>query len=1323
MKKHNSFKILAAILSACLTMNLAFTAAMAEEYTAGGDHSGVNAALPEAEENSDGSKQKPPVSDESKADTDAASGQRNGGASPLGQVTNTGEFDETLIIDKGAVQIYSDTGRAYLDLENDTVLNGSGLIYYTPPSEEGGPALLKLVDVCVKDDAEAMLVIECEKDIPVVVEVEGENSVELIWSSEVTLTGTGKLKKMRLTSTAFSKGDFTGELNAFTAVCAIVSEGTGLYIKYDCTVYGNYVETASHDMPIAAYSEEEGAILICTFTISEGASYTVSEGVSVIFYNLGENYEDYLSIQGDFINNGSLVYASETPLSEPQKLFDLLDLSGDGLVFVSEELDSVDNADIYNNDGFVSGGVIDAPSLEIDETVTEKTFYVLEYGGRIYYTPPTEKGEPARLKLSEVNPMYFSSFFISYTSDIPVILETEGDNYLGSLLCFPGEITLTGNGALSALMIMTSDFTVAEDFTGDLNAIVANTVISGNIIESVGTVYGRCLAIGETDIAGIAEEDGITQKYKFVLPADAEYNVDYDAVAVISDVGNDYGDYLEINGTFINDGVVLYTGSTFPDDPEEFIRNLKLTGTGYVVIRYDSGEVCYSNDGLRLTYTAGDLDLEDNESLRGDHIDEHGYSFNESEDGSYVLTLKDFSTPYQVTLPGDKPVIINSSGACYIGELSISQKNSIPVTFEGDGELTVNDRLNFNDSCQIIVAEGARVTTNSGVTAYEGVGQIIVNGSYTAICGSDRYDEAVLADCIRIGPDGIMNVRGRRGVCLYRDSDADYPSFFIEEGGRFIADCGEYGLAICKSDSIDGTVSIPEGYLPHGYVFVKAEDSMFDHNCMILALEGSEIVFGSYMREIVSGEGAEGYIVLHPHSEDYDKFIPDPENPEQHIKSCSNDPEHSDSAAPHAFGDWEYADEAGREGEHKHTCEECGYAEYEECTGGAATCEKGKLCETCGHEYSDPLGHDLGKWTYDGNGGHTQKCSRCDYTKTEQCTWGEWVQTKDPTETETGLKIRTCTVCGGEESEVVPVVEPDPDDPDPDNPDPDNPNPDNPDPDNPDPDNPDPDDPDKDTTLTDNKTGVSVSGAIPKGAELLVTIDTENSTASRLYFDISLVKDGQKCQPEGKVTVKIPVPEEMRDIAETLKVYHFADEKYTNMNARLEDGCLVFETDHFSVYVVTADVIEEDDNNGDNTTDQEPEPVIKPGTGGFRVPETAAESSADTTSAPKPSETTDAAGENGTAGENGASDENGTAAETGGTAPNEASTAAVPDNGNSEQPVSADIADNGTENTGSSGAANGSAEENNPNTGLGMAVIPLFIVFASASLIIYNKKK
>lgn len=1322
MKKHNSFKILAAILSACLTMNLAFTAAMADEYTAGGDHSGVNATLPEAEESSDGSKQKPPVSDESKADTDAASGQRNGGASPLGQVTNTGEFDETLVTDHGAVQIYSDTGRACLDLENDTVLNGSGLIYYTPPSEEGEPALLKLVNVCVKDDAEAMIVINCGAEIPVVVEVEGENSVELMWSSEVTLTGTGNLKKMLLTSTAFSKGDFTGELNAFTAVCAIVSEGTVLYLKYDFTVYGNYVETASPVMPIAAYSEEEGATLICTFTISEGASYTVSEGVSVIFYNLGEDYEDYLSIQGDFINNGSLVYTSETPLAEPQKLFDFLNLSGDGLVFVSEELDSVDNADIYNNDGFVSGGIIDNWLLEIDETVTEKTFYVLANGGRIYYTPSAGEGLPARLKLSEVSDGGFS---LAGSVNIPVILETEGENYLREIFWFPGNITLTGNGDLFVDSIMTSDFTVSEDFTGDLNALVTNAVVSGNDFEFVRTVYGSYYA---TDfdimvIAGIeSEEDGSTQKTKFVIPAGAEFEVGEDVTVMISNVGTEYGDYLKIDGKFINNGTIICDGNV-PDDPEEFIRSLKLTGTGYVVIRYDSGEVCYSNDGLRLTYTAGDLDLRYNESLRGDHIDEHGYSFNESEDGSYVLTLKDFSTPYQVRLPGDKPVIINSSGVCYIGDLSISHENSIPVTFEGDGELTVNDSLNFSKSCQIIVAEGARVTTNSGVTAYEGVGQIIVNGSYTAICGSDQYDEAVLADCIRIGPDGIMNVRGRRGVCLYRDSDADYPSFFIEEGGRFIADCGEYGLAICNSGSIDGTVSIPEGYLPHGYVFVKAEDSMYDDRyCMLLALEGSEITFYSYMREIVSGEGAEGYIVLHPHSVDYDKFIPDPENPEQHIKFCSSDPEHSDSAASHTFGDREYADEDGREGEHKRTCEECGYAEYEECTGGAATCEKGKLCETCGHEYSDPLGHDLGKWTYDGNGGHTQKCSRCDYTKTEQCTWGEWVQTKDPTETETGLKIRTCTVCGGEESEVVPVVEPDPDNPDPDNPDPDNPDPDNPDPDNPDPDkpdpdNPDPDDPDKDTTLTDNKTGVSVSGAIPKGAELLVTIDTENSTASRLYFDISLVKDGQKCQPEGKVTVKIPVPEEMRDIAEALKVYHFADEKYTNMNARLEDGCLVFETDHFSVYVVTADVIEEDDNNGDNTTDKEPEPVIKPDTGDFKSPETTTEAAADTTSAPKPSETT------GAAGENGASDENGTAGENGGTAPNEASTSAVPDNGNSEQPVSADIADNGTENTGNSGAANSSAEENNPNTGLGMAVIPLFIAAASASLIIYNKKK
>ncbi len=69
------------------------------------------------------------------------------------------------------------------------------------------------------------------------------------------------------------------------------------------------------------------------------------------------------------------------------------------------------------------------------------------------------------------------------------------------------------------------------------------------------------------------------------------------------------------------------------------------------------------------------------------------------------------------------------------------------------------------------------------------------------------------------------------------------------------------------------------------------------------------------------------------------------------------------------------------------------------------------------------------------------------------------------------------------------------------------------------------------------------------------------------------------------LTVRIPIPVAMLDIADTLKVYHLQDGKYVKMNVRIEDGYLVFETDHFSIYVVTADEIEENGGSGSGSTD------------------------------------------------------------------------------------------------------------------------------------------
>ena len=74
---------------------------------------------------------------------------------------------------------------------------------------------------------------------------------------------------------------------------------------------------------------------------------------------------------------------------------------------------------------------------------------------------------------------------------------------------------------------------------------------------------------------------------------------------------------------------------------------------------------------------------------------------------------------------------------------------------------------------------------------------------------------------------------------------------------------------------------------------------------------------------------------------------------------------------------------------------------------------------------------------------------------------------------------------------------------------------------------------------------------------------TDNETLLKA-FDITLLKDGKKTQPDGSVTVKIPCDNSKA------KVYRVeSNNSLTDMNADYQAGYLVFSTDHFSVYVVT----------------------------------------------------------------------------------------------------------------------------------------------------------
>lgn len=68
-------------------------------------------------------------------------------------------------------------------------------------------------------------------------------------------------------------------------------------------------------------------------------------------------------------------------------------------------------------------------------------------------------------------------------------------------------------------------------------------------------------------------------------------------------------------------------------------------------------------------------------------------------------------------------------------------------------------------------------------------------------------------------------------------------------------------------------------------------------------------------------------------------------------------------------------------------------------------------------------------------------------------------------------------------------------------------------------------------------------------------------------FDISIEANGEKVQPNGKVTVKLPLPEGFD--AETTKVY-YVDENGNKeeIESTTENGYIIFETDHFSEYVL-----------------------------------------------------------------------------------------------------------------------------------------------------------
>ena len=172
--------------------------------------------------------------------------------------------------------------------------------------------------------------------------------------------------------------------------------------------------------------------------------------------------------------------------------------------------------------------------------------------------------------------------------------------------------------------------------------------------------------------------------------------------------------------------------------------------------------------------------------------------------------------------------------------------------------------------------------------------------------------------------------------------------------------------------------------------------------------------------------------------------------------------------------------------------------------------------------------------------------------------YGEWVTIKEPTTTETGLRERTCTVCGvAKEQEDIPMLTV--------------------------------------ITVEDQNTGIQVSfgeDSYEGNVELVIESNfTGSQYLTQSYskfepFNIKTYIDGKEVQPNKPVTVRIPMPAgyDPNNIA----VFHVNSktgqaEKISDV--RVENGYIVFTATSFSVYIVV-----------DESSVVQPEPEKDPNT-------------------------------------------------------------------------------------------------------------------------------
>lgn len=119
-----------------------------------------------------------------------------------------------------------------------------------------------------------------------------------------------------------------------------------------------------------------------------------------------------------------------------------------------------------------------------------------------------------------------------------------------------------------------------------------------------------------------------------------------------------------------------------------------------------------------------------------------------------------------------------------------------------------------------------------------------------------------------------------------------------------------------------------------------------------------------------------------------------------------------------------------------------------------------------------------------------------------------------------------------------------------------------------------------DGTLSNSGTGVAVSGSLPDGSTLEAELITEGSetythaqqslgaTQVLVLYDLSLVIGMEKVQPNGDVTVTLPIPEAYQGLPNLVIAYIDNSGNVTYIDGTVSGGEITFVTNHFSSYAL-----------------------------------------------------------------------------------------------------------------------------------------------------------